>query len=95
MVVVVGDSALAEGSSWEALNHAAVEDVKLIIIINDNGYAISPGFGGLHNLLSSDFGNAPKFFESLGFKYDGPIDGHNFSELSPLLKELKKTQLDK
>ena len=90
VVVVVGDSALAEGSSWEALNHAAVEDVNLIIIINDNGYAISPGFGGLHNLLSSDFGNAPQFFESLGFKYDGPVDGHNFSELVPAFERAKE-----
>jgi deoxyxylulose-5-phosphate synthase len=30
----------------EALNHAVKEDVNLIIVLNDNGFAISPGFGG-------------------------------------------------
>jgi 1-deoxy-D-xylulose-5-phosphate synthase len=29
------------------------------------------------------------FFESLGFKYFGPIDGHNFDELIPALQNVK------
>jgi 1-deoxy-D-xylulose-5-phosphate synthase len=86
VIAVVGDSALAEGSSLEALNHAAVEDSPLILVINDNGYAISPGFGGLHKILSSGSRLAKSFFESLGMRYFGPIDGHNIGALIEALE---------
>ncbi len=64
-VVVIGDGSLAEGLAQEGLNHASVEDVNLLVIINVNGFAISPGFGFLHELLMS----MPK------------VDGHNMSAL--------------
>ena len=72
VVAVVGDSALAEGESFEGLNHAAVEKTKLIVLVNDNGFAISPGFGGLHEALQSESGAAQGYFEGLGCDYIGP-----------------------
>ncbi|MFV2055875.1 MAG: 1-deoxy-D-xylulose-5-phosphate synthase [Thiohalomonadales bacterium] len=80
VVAVIGDSALAEGMALEALNHLAVEDVELTLVINDNGYAISPGFGGLHEAMQSE-GRARTLFESWGLNYHGPIDGHNIKAL--------------
>jgi 1-deoxy-D-xylulose-5-phosphate synthase len=90
VVALVGDSALAEGSSLEALNHAVVEDTKLVLVINDNGYAISPGFGGLHELLSSGSQRAKPFFESLGMRYLGPVDGHDIGALVDILKKARE-----
>src|SRR5215831_11247781 len=54
VVAVIGDGALSEGLALEALNHAAVAPhTNLVIVLNDNGYAISPGFGALHDYLAS------------------------------------------
>ncbi len=91
-IAVVGDGTLAEGMIWEALNHAAVTKTRLIIILNDNGYAISAGFGALHNYLSKmQLGDkSPEtFFTSLGFHYIGPIDGHDIQKLSEALQFAK------
>ena len=53
-IAVIGDGSLAEGLALEALNHAAVErGTRLILVLNDNGYAISPGFGALHEYLET------------------------------------------
>lgn len=92
VVAVVGDSALVEGASLEALNHAAVEDTKLIVIVNDNGFAISPGFGAVHEALQSTDGKAKALFESLGCTYIGPVDGHNIAEMTAALEEAKKAK---
>lgn len=84
-IAMIGDGALSEGLALEALNHASVErDLRLIIVINDNGYAISPGFGAIHNYLQSRKlgSNSPDvLFESLGYKVIGPIDGHDIDQL--------------
>ena len=90
VIAIVGDAALAEGSSWEALNHAAVENSNLIIVVNDNGFAISPGYGGLNDLLASGKKNSKAFFEALGFCYIGPIDGHDMSAMRKAFKKSKK-----
>lgn len=91
VVATVGDSSLAEGISLEALNHALVEHVNLVIVINDNGFAISPGFGALHNALQSHEGHARKLFEGLGAKYWGPVDGHELGALTRVLNDVKLT----
>ena len=93
VVSVVGDSALAEGSSLEALNHSAVEKTNLVIIINDNGFAISPGFGGIHELLSSGVKRSRAFFEAMGFDYYGVINGHDLAELQTALSSAKESKL--
>ena len=86
VVAVVGDSAMAEGSSFEALNHAVAEETPLILVVNDNGYAISPGFGALHNVLSGPVNRARDFFESFGMRYFGPVDGHDIASLVEALQ---------
>ena len=90
VVAVVGDSALAEGSSLEALNHAVVEDTELVLVINDNGYAISPGCGGLHEVLSGGEQRARAFFESLGMRYIGPVNGHDIGALVSALAQARE-----
>src|SRR5262249_60849811 len=54
VVAVIGDGSLAEGLAFEGLNHAAVAThTNLVIVLNDNGYAISRGFRAPHNYLQS------------------------------------------
>jgi 1-deoxy-D-xylulose-5-phosphate synthase len=87
VVAVIGDGSLAEGMAFEALNHAAVEDTGLVLVLNDNGYAISPGFGALHQALRG--GRARAFFEALGVEYVGPVDGHDLGALIPALERAR------
>jgi 1-deoxy-D-xylulose-5-phosphate synthase len=54
VVCVVGDGALTGGMSWEALNNIASSDeLKLVIIVNDNERSYSPTIGGLATYLST------------------------------------------
>jgi 1-deoxy-D-xylulose-5-phosphate synthase len=54
VVCVVGDGALTGGMSWEALNNiASSEDLKLVIVVNDNERSYSPTIGGLATYLST------------------------------------------
>ena len=55
-----------------------------------------PGIGeeGVKRLIKTEerirtLGNDGVFFESLGFQYFGPIDGHNLDELIPALQNIK------
>ena len=54
VVAVVGDGALTGGMAWEALNNiAAAEDLRLIIVVNDNERSYSPTIGGVATYLST------------------------------------------
>jgi 1-deoxy-D-xylulose-5-phosphate synthase len=54
VVCVVGDGALTGGMSWEALNNiASSEELKLVIVVNDNERSYSPTIGGLATYLST------------------------------------------
>lgn len=54
VIAVVGDGALTGGMSWEALNNiAASEDLRLVIVVNDNERSYSPTIGGVATYLST------------------------------------------
>ncbi|TDC11343.1 1-deoxy-D-xylulose-5-phosphate synthase [Nonomuraea longispora] len=54
VVAVIGDGALTGGMAWEALNNiAAIKDLPVVIVVNDNGRSYSPTIGGLASHLSS------------------------------------------
>lgn len=50
-IAVIGDGALTGGLAFEAINNAAESKLPLIIILNDNGMAISENTGGLSKYL--------------------------------------------
>jgi 1-deoxy-D-xylulose-5-phosphate synthase len=53
VVALIGDGGLTGGMAWEALNNiAAAKDLKLVVIVNDNGRSYSPTVGGLANHLA-------------------------------------------
>ncbi len=54
VVAVIGDGALTGGMAWEALNNIAVEnDLKLVVVVNDNGRSYTPTVGGIATHLST------------------------------------------
>lgn len=120
IVCVVGDGALASGESLEAVNALSGYEGQLLIVINDNGMAISAGKGGLYRHFSAltikrGYGKTKlrwkrilsknalgrgimkclsgvkhfikrvtggdNFFEEMGVKYIGPLNGHDFKPL--------------
>lgn len=52
VIALTGDGALTGGLSYEALNDAGVSGEQLVIILNDNGMAITPNMGGIAHHLS-------------------------------------------
>ena len=92
-IAFIGDGALTEGQALEALNHASVEkNIRMIIVLNDNGYAISPGFGAMHEYLKTRIVGTREpetFFSSLGYKVIGPVDGHSVEDLLDAFEEAK------
>ena len=132
IVAFIGDSSIANGLAFEALNDVAMQKHKVIIVINDNDMSISYPVGGLSRLfrkygtsafytksknffrkilcwnklgrgiyhLGSKFKNWMKIhilriniFDSLGFSFIGPIDGHNIKAMEQAFNRAKK--LDK
>jgi 1-deoxy-D-xylulose-5-phosphate synthase len=54
VVAVIGDGALTGGMAWEALNNiAAAKDLRLVMVVNDNGWSYQPTIGGLAAHLAS------------------------------------------
>lgn len=93
-IPVIGDGALCEGLALEALNHISVEpDVRVALVLNDNGYAISPGFGAVHNYLQRrplGVATPETLFTSLGYAYTGPVDGHDIAALVHAFQDVRQ-----
>jgi len=130
-IAVIGDGSMTAGMAFEALNHAGVSNVDILVILNDNGIAIDQNVGALkeyltdittsrtYNRLKDEIwkilGAIGKYgpdarglvqkleaaiktsvfkqsnlFESLNFRYFGPIDGHDVNYLTNILSDLKK-----
>jgi 1-deoxy-D-xylulose-5-phosphate synthase len=97
-VCIVGDGALSGGMAYEALNNMGYNQTDITIVLNDNKMGISHNVGAMFEYLKrlSDVSfdeqgrrSIGTIFEKLGFKYYGPIDGHNFEELIHHLSEMK------
>ena len=130
-IAVIGDGALTGGLAYEGLNNAAGKKLPLIIILNDNGMAISESVGGLSKYLKRvrndtvyfkfkaslkkfarmfPFGDVlikklarmrdfikkitldKEFFENLGLKYYGPIDGHDIRSMQCVFEYVKESE---
>lgn len=51
-IAVIGDGSLTGGMAFEAINHAGHLGTRLVVILNDNGMAISPNVGAFSRLLN-------------------------------------------
>ncbi len=52
VVAVIGDGSLGTGMALEAVNHAGHLGTRLIVVLNDNGMAISPSIGAVSRILN-------------------------------------------
>ncbi|MFZ9060135.1 MAG: 1-deoxy-D-xylulose-5-phosphate synthase [Steroidobacteraceae bacterium] len=93
-VAVIGDGGLTAGLAYEALNHAGASGADLLVILNDNGMSISRNVGALHQSLGHEGADGARdlgpFFSTLGFRYSGPIDGHDTLGLVEALREARR-----
>lgn len=91
-VAVIGDASLQEGNAYEALNHAGtILNLPLVVVLNDNGKGIGPSVGALHRALERIKDNpggtrVRTLFRQLGFRYHGPVDGHDITALRRTLR---------
>jgi 1-deoxy-D-xylulose-5-phosphate synthase len=88
VVAVIGDGALSAGMAYEALNNAGASGTGLVVVLNDNDMSIAPPVGALREPLASlrrATGRRANLFTALGFRYVGPIDGHDLAALVPAL----------
>ena len=127
VIAIVGDGALGNGISFEALNTAGYGGKNLILILNDNKMSISPAVGAvsgqLSKIISGRFYNRTRrflrrtilcsprlfrlmrrlddwfkavllppsvIFQSFGFRFFGPVDGHSLPELIAMLERIKE-----
>lgn len=129
VVAVVGDGALGNGISLEALNNVREFHRNFILVINDNKMSISKSVGtisthltrfitgrrynrlkthvkyilrklplGTHVIhfvrrieeLTKNLLVSSVFFEEMGFKYVGPIDGHDLPSLIEHFEKIRE-----
>ena len=129
VIAVIGDGALTGGLAFEGLNNAGELRKRLIVVLNDNEWSISPNVGAIARYLTKLttsrlylafekdvwelLGRLPRgakaqelahrvkeglqslvvpgqLFEEMGFKYFGPIDGHDLDVLEETLSDLKR-----
>ncbi len=64
-VAVAGDGAFTGGMIYEALNNIAEQELRLIVILNDNEMAIAPNVGGINRYMRR-LSTSTRY---LGFKY--------------------------
>jgi 1-deoxy-D-xylulose-5-phosphate synthase len=100
VIAVIGDGAVTGGMAYEAMNHAGGLNSRLVVILNDNGMSIAPAVGGLAKYLprlaeaaAGGEVTAPgaTMFDAMGFRYVGPLDGHDFASLIPALQEVRNS----
>ncbi|MBX5482013.1 MAG: 1-deoxy-D-xylulose-5-phosphate synthase [Myxococcaceae bacterium] len=89
-VAVIGDGSLTGGLTFEGLNNAATARAPLVVVLNDNGMSISVNVGAVSRMLRGP--EARAFFESLGFTYLGPIDGHDLRALIDAFREARRAR---
>ncbi|MFJ1753558.1 1-deoxy-D-xylulose-5-phosphate synthase [Kitasatospora sp. NPDC088134] len=101
VVAVIGDGALTGGMAWEAMNNlGAAPDRPVVVVLNDNGRSYARTVGSLAGHLrelrtdgraagrAGAAGELPpgrSLFETLGFAYLGPVDGHDLPALEEAL----------
>ena len=71
--------------NYRAINDKIRNDVEKIPLL---GKGISKGVVGVKNVLKQMFVKG-MYFEEIGLRYVGPVDGHNIEDLETLLKKVK------
>lgn len=88
-IAIIGDGALSAGQAFEALNNAGLSGTNITVVINDNHIGIDPSQGAMGEYLEQLEFRDDNLFTDFGFKYFGPVDGHNITELVTIFKQLR------
>jgi 2-oxoisovalerate dehydrogenase E1 component len=80
--VSVGDGATSEGEFWETLNTACVKQLPLVILVEDNGYAISVPVE-----VQTPGGDISRLVESFPGLHVGRVDGTDFPASMRAMRE--------
>ncbi|MBD0323280.1 MAG: 1-deoxy-D-xylulose-5-phosphate synthase, partial [Aldersonia sp.] len=90
-VAVVGDGALTGGMCWEALNNIGHGRRPVVVVLNDNGRSYAPTAGVLATHLGAlrHGTSSANLFQTLGFRYLGPVDGHDIAALEQALHDAR------
>jgi 1-deoxy-D-xylulose-5-phosphate synthase len=91
VVAVVGDGALTGGMCWEALNNIGHARRAIVVVLNDNGRSYAPTAGVLARHLGAlrTGSLSPNLFETMGFDYLGPVDGHDVGAVEQALRRAR------
>ncbi|MGY1496047.1 1-deoxy-D-xylulose-5-phosphate synthase [Streptomyces sp. QTS52] len=95
VVAVTGDGALTGGMAWEAMNNLGRGTDRVVVVLNDNGRSYDPTIGGLAEHLTAlraGLHQGPNLFETIGFTYLGPVDGHDIAAVEQACRQA--TDLD-
>ena len=85
-IAVIGDGAISGGMAFEGFNNAAASNADILVILNDNGISIDKSTGALKgSILKSS-----NLFESMNFRYFGPVDGNDVNMLVKVLADIKE-----
>jgi 1-deoxy-D-xylulose-5-phosphate synthase len=92
VVAVIGDGALSAGMAYEALNNAGAAGTRLVVVLNDNDMSIAQPVGALRDhlaLLRRGAARRSNLFTALGFRYVGPVNGHDLEDLVAALRSVR------
>jgi 1-deoxy-D-xylulose-5-phosphate synthase len=91
VVAVIGDGAMSAGMAYEAMNNAGALKSRLIVVLNDNAMSIAPPVGALDRHLRDLCAASQEacLFTNLGFRYVGPVDGHDAVAMAKLFADLR------
>jgi 1-deoxy-D-xylulose-5-phosphate synthase len=89
VIAIIGDGSVTAGMALEGFNHAGYLQKRFIVILNDNEMSISPSVGAIANHLDATPATSPTLWETLGFHYIGPVDGHDLVALQDTLRAAK------
>ena len=94
VVAVVGDGGMSAGLFYEALNNLGTYRSQLLLILNDNGFSISPSCGALARTFETarDRILDGNIFGQLGIRYVGPVDGHDLPLLVEVLRDARQSR---
>jgi 1-deoxy-D-xylulose-5-phosphate synthase len=93
IIAIIGDAALTNGITYEALNNVAHTTKKLIVILNDNEWSIAKNVGAIANYLNRivtnpHYQSAHKKLEHIVGRI--PKVGHDLAHLGQKVEEAVK-----
>ena len=91
-VAVIGDGALPSGVVFEAMNNAAETTGQLTVMLNKVPMVGKPSADAIAQFKDAlkGFLHGGKLFEDMGFRYIGPVDGHDLLGLISAIEMVKE-----